>query len=76
MLQGYRVGPVMLEDEVPQIPFEIASILLTPWSKALRSALSEISVTPSLMYLGSRSLRPPTLHPPNLSISCLDFSAG
>ncbi|RXW23063.1 hypothetical protein EST38_g2786 [Candolleomyces aberdarensis] len=41
-------GAVFQEDEIPQIPVEIAGLLVTPWSPALRQALIDEAPTPSL----------------------------
>ena len=49
-------GSVMLEDEIPRIPVEILSTLLTPWSTTLRLALSDTNVTPSLSLEPRQSL--------------------
>jgi atypical dual specificity phosphatase len=49
-------GSVMLESEISQVPGQITSILLTPWTLDLRSALSDINITPTLMLEPRQSL--------------------
>ena len=53
-------GSVMSEDEISQIPSEIAPTLFTPWSLALCSVLSDINVTPSLTLESRQSLFVPS----------------
>ncbi|KAG5653901.1 hypothetical protein H0H81_009493 [Sphagnurus paluster] len=53
----------MLEEEIPQIPQEIARFLFFPWSPTLRSALSEGNITPSLQLEPRESLYIPTSIP-------------
>ncbi|KAF5351303.1 hypothetical protein D9758_008052 [Tetrapyrgos nigripes] len=41
-------GPVFQQFEISQLPDELSSTLLSPWSDALRTILSEMSTTPTL----------------------------
>ncbi|RDB28739.1 hypothetical protein Hypma_016091 [Hypsizygus marmoreus] len=53
-------GTAVMEDEMPQTPSEIAPMLYTPWSSALRFALSDSNITPSLQLEPRQSLFIPT----------------
>jgi len=49
-------GPMMLEDDLDQIPQELGPALFTPWSTRLRSILSEANLTPTLRLEPRQSL--------------------
>ncbi|GLB43541.1 putative ATP dependent DNA ligase [Lyophyllum shimeji] len=49
-------GTTILETEIPAIPAEISHLLLTPWTPALRSTLSDSNVTPSLQLESRQSV--------------------
>ncbi|KAF8899319.1 hypothetical protein BD779DRAFT_1465255 [Infundibulicybe gibba] len=51
--KGTEWGPLLLPEDVQQIPAELSSILLTPWSERLRCLLKDANITPTL-HLESR----------------------
>lgn len=57
-------GSLIQDDEIAQLPHEIAYLLLEPWSPILRNALSESKVVPTLLLESKVSLSIPS------SLSC------